>query len=192
MLRVALCHSYLPRDNISHISAKHHPLSVGTPPTQPTCIPILGMLTLPPNWCHDLKRRADKYPDILTIRMTSIALSVVNSRRAAFEIMEKRAWINKPLTKNGDGARADFSIRIGQAQDSSQTAVPKLHKECRWMLSVALSPRVVQAYGDEQAHQFHRVALDMLSGSGKYRSAIVRSVLDRARAYMKLRARLLS
>ncbi|KZT58518.1 cytochrome P450 [Calocera cornea HHB12733] len=140
-------------------------------PPGPNPIPILGNFGLPKDYRTTFKRWADQYGDIMTLRLMSTLVIVLNSRRATAEILEKRA-----ASTFGRPGMVMAQELVGFSQDSGQTSDPKLHKEYRRLFSIAMSPRAVQAYAPYQIQQFRQVALDMLHAPVGYEGAIKRAV----------------
>ncbi|EJT98944.1 cytochrome P450 [Dacryopinax primogenitus] len=140
-------------------------------PPGPNPIPLLGRIKFPVSRLDKFQLWAQKYPDIMTLRIWGQNVIVLNSVQAANDILEKRA--------------ASTSIRpqrvmahelVGYKNSTSQTNDMLQHKLFRRLFATALSQRASQNFWEMEELEMRKAALHMLTVPGDSTNALKRAM----------------
>ncbi|KZO99695.1 cytochrome P450 [Calocera viscosa TUFC12733] len=140
-------------------------------PPGPNPLPLIGNLRLPDDRLGAFKEWAVKYGEVMTIRIWGMDLIVLNSQRAALEVLEKRAGAT-----SGRPRTVMAHELVGFADVPSQTNDPVLHKRYRRLYASAISTRGAQRYWGIQERELRKATLDILAVSGSPSPALKRAV----------------
>ncbi|KZT58511.1 cytochrome P450 [Calocera cornea HHB12733] len=148
-----------------------HQRSSARLPPGPNPIPIIGNTALPKDTLSSFKSWADQYGDIMTLRILGKNLIILNSRKAADELLERRS--------SSTYARPVYTMAhkiVGMEHFPSQTSDPDKHRTHRRMFATALSPRASEVYWPTEMLEVRKAVRDMLNGPDNYAAAIQRAL----------------
>ncbi|KZT51047.1 cytochrome P450 [Calocera cornea HHB12733] len=140
-------------------------------PPGPNAIPLLGNLAPPDPFRVLGKRWADEYGDIMTFRVMGVPILVVNTRKAAAELLEKRT-----ASTGGRTHQVMCDELCGLASDPLRTNDLSLHRQYRRLFNLVLGPRTASAAWPLQVRETRRAALEILESPSQHMEHLRRAI----------------
>ncbi|KZO99694.1 cytochrome P450 [Calocera viscosa TUFC12733] len=140
-------------------------------PPGPNPIPVIGRVHFPVTRLDLFKKWGESYEDVMTLRIWGRSVIVLNSQRAAFELLEKRAAITSIRPK-----LIMAHELVGYKDSTSQTNDLALHKMYRRLFATALSARTSQRYWPMEERELRKATLYMLAVPGCSTAALKRAM----------------
>jgi len=139
-------------------------------PPGPNPIPVIGRTGFPVANLEAFKNWAEKYPDIMTLRVWGQNVIVLNSLKATSEIL-----VNRAASTSIRPQRVMCHELVGYAHSTSQTNNMAEHRIFRRLVATALSTRASQKYWGVEEREVRKATLHMLTAPGESTIAIKRA-----------------